>query len=97
METHYLHPEHMIAYTLLSPTLGEGEKDPVRHETVTATLKREIVRALEALERYEASPGDETWASQTHAALHRASMDLSRALVAWRGKRASDRESGKVK
>ena len=49
----------------------------------TAVLVRELERTLDRIQEYQKQPGSVN-GSATHAALYRASLDLSRALSAWR-------------
>ena len=71
---------------------------PSKSVPVTTRLREELSRTLQALERYEKDPGPGTvTASKTHAALHRATMDLSRLLTQWRQTSAMDRDKGMPK
>jgi len=51
--------------------------------SMTTALRVELERALRAILAYEEAPGD-PYHSRTHAAARRATLDLSRALAAWR-------------
>jgi hypothetical protein len=61
--------------------------------TMTALLEIEMKRVMDTLERYKARPG----ANVEHAALRRATLDLSRTLAQWRKKPVWQRERGQVK
>lgn len=71
---------------------------PQNTEVVTTLLDTELCRTLAALRRYQGDPGQGSLDTSTnHAALHRATMDLSKMLSRWRHVPASDRNPGQPK